>query len=237
MTLSPLKTSATWLGLTALLSTSIAQAATNTTNATDTGSCPGIIRPYSPNAPINSTGFQSFRWFQQEQDWYFTMTFNDTRSSSLTQSMHIFQSYVSAPVDINASACIYVLPGINVEASGEWGCDGVLSSECREWLMDSVSRETSVSSDMQRGSLPSRDAMRTNCGDATANGDFYGFGTFTSAAHAHLSLYLTFFRSIDRIREHHMRHLVSAWIYNAVGLPHTSGLGLHYCPRIFRSTY
>jgi hypothetical protein len=66
------------LSLATLLSLSTAQ---NNTNTID--NCYNI-QPFSsstPNAPINSTGTQSFRWAREDShDWHLTVTFN-TRST------------------------------------------------------------------------------------------------------------------------------------------------------------
>jgi len=139
--------------------------------------CPGISS-LSFNASINSTGTQPFQLGSPFRDWYLTMTLNDTRSPNLRVQLHDLQGWISAPEDVIASACVYLLPGLDVQASdagGASGCDGALSTGCREWLR----REIGERMDVGVGSttcprLPERELIRENCPDEVALGGLWG---------------------------------------------------------------
>jgi hypothetical protein len=139
--------------------------AQETANRSDLSSCPYALGTFSSNALVNSTGSQSIRWSQQEQDWYLTTTLNDTRSPFLVTQMHDIQSYISAPANTEAHACVYMLGGINATGGGEDGCEGVLSRGCVDWLTNKVSYMPEDRGGVsQCASTPSREEVREACG-------------------------------------------------------------------------
>jgi hypothetical protein len=127
---------AVWLCIATLLSTCFAQTIANGSLHNVCPSPPiGIL---SPNAPVTSTGMRTFRWTGFTQDWYFTSTFNDTRSSVNVSQRHDFQGYISAPMNANARACVSMFGGINGTAKGNNGCEGLLSQRCLDYLAVNV---------------------------------------------------------------------------------------------------
>jgi hypothetical protein len=149
-----------------LLSLPTSTAAQEEKNTTDSRFCRYIGSELSSNGPVNSTGFQSFKWSQQEQDWYLTSTINDTRSPFLVTQMHDIQGYISAPANAEASACVYMFRGINVTGSGDNGCEGVLSQECVNWLTKTVSYAPDNVGGVSRcARTPPIEDVRKACGD------------------------------------------------------------------------
>jgi hypothetical protein len=159
---------ALWLTLTALLHTSSAQRQRD---------CPGISS-LSPNTTINSTGTQFFQLGDPFANWYLTLTLNDTRSETqnFRHQQHDLQGWISAPADTNATACVYLLPGLNLAAGdGEWGCDGVLTEECLDFLQKDISDRMDVSiGSATCPRLPERELIRENCPDEVALGGLWG---------------------------------------------------------------
>jgi hypothetical protein len=140
--------------------------------------CPYIGDTPSPDYPVNSTGPQSFRWSQQAQDWYLTTTLNDTRSPFLETQMHDIQGYISAPANTEASACVYMLRGINATGGGDDDCEGVLSRGCREWLTKTVSFMPENARGVSRcARTPSKEDVTEACGAEVvlsySTGQFY----------------------------------------------------------------
>jgi hypothetical protein len=141
-----------------------ASAAQEIRNSTDL-SCHYLGNDLSSNAPVNSTGSQSFQWSQQEQDWYFTTTVNDTRSPFLVAQMHDIQGYISAPANTKASACVYMFKGINATGGGDDGCEGVMSRECIDWLTRTVSYAPENRGGVSRCAMPPpTEDLRNACG-------------------------------------------------------------------------
>jgi hypothetical protein len=156
----------TFCGSLMLLSLPTSTVAQEEKNTTDSRFCRYIGSELSSNAPVNSTGFQSFQWSQQEQDWYLTTTINDTRSPFLLTQMHDIQGYISAPVNTEASACVYMFRGINATGGGDDGCEGVLSRDCVNWLKRTVSYELDKVGGVSRcARTPPMEDVRKACGD------------------------------------------------------------------------
>ncbi|KAH7073258.1 hypothetical protein FB567DRAFT_196422 [Paraphoma chrysanthemicola] len=145
--------------------------------------CPRVIGTLSPNAPVNSTGLRSFRWLDKMQDWYLTMSFNDTRSPFLVSQMHDLQGYISAPANSAAVACVHMLGGLNATAGGGSGCDGVLSPECITWLSDHMRYATRGSPrDLRCANNPNITELRRVCGSDMASQGVIGTGMLAEAS-------------------------------------------------------
>lgn len=127
----------TVLGFAASISFCEAQDNSSTTNTTDLTRCPLVIENFSPNVSVNSTGTQSFKWTSETDDWFLTMTLNDTRNPLLRSQMHYLQGYLSMPEETTGGLCAYMLPGLDTDADagkGQVGCDNILSEECIRYL-------------------------------------------------------------------------------------------------------
>lgn len=100
------------------------------------------------------------------------MSYNDTRDPSLTHTLHDFQGYISAPANTDGSTCAYIFPGMDaVVGDGAWGCDGILSTDCRDWLMDEINSGTSISiENFECPKLPDSRDIVDRCGDAFEGG-------------------------------------------------------------------
>jgi hypothetical protein len=110
-----------------------AQSTGNNTTNLDSSRCPLTIGTLSPDDSFNTMGTQPFQWPGEEQRWYLTLTLNDTRSELLSSQLHDLQGYLSIPNDIKGSACVYMLPGFDInkeDGNEERGCAGVVSDGC-----------------------------------------------------------------------------------------------------------
>lgn len=126
-------------------------------NSTDLARCPLTVGELSPNARVNSTGMRSFRWSNEEADWYLTTTLNDTRDPVLVASLHDFQGYISAPMDTQARACVFMFDGLNATVAGDSGCDNALSTGCVDFLKKNATFA-------ERCRVPNREAVAAACG-------------------------------------------------------------------------
>jgi hypothetical protein len=72
--------------------------AQNGNNTTDLDKCPRTIGSLDSAATANSTGKVALRFdAPPNEDWFFSVTLNDARSSVLVSMLHDFQGYLSFP--------------------------------------------------------------------------------------------------------------------------------------------
>jgi hypothetical protein len=106
----------------------------------DRMSCPRVhIRgSLDPSARVNTTGQVAFTWDTlRSEEWYFSLTLNDTRSPTRNGQKESLQSYLSFPNSTTeARGVVFQFSGINASATGTGmnGCEGVLSTECFDKL-------------------------------------------------------------------------------------------------------
>jgi hypothetical protein len=114
--------------------------AQNVNNTTDLDKCPRTIGSLDSTATVNSTGKVALRFdAAPNEDWFFSVTLNDTRSSVLVSMLHDLQDYISFPQSTTTGrGCFYQFNGVNASVSGTGTntCEGVLSAECVDLLRE-----------------------------------------------------------------------------------------------------
>lgn len=151
-----------------LLSPSIAQE-----NSTSLSTCPFGLNGRDPDARVNTTGTQPFRFanpYSGDADWYLSVTLNDTRDPILTFTLHDIQGYLSVPEGVEANACVYMYTGLDaIGRDGENGCDGLLSVDCINLLKRDIRFPVQSAIDQSgrwRCQPPAQDdAIREACGN------------------------------------------------------------------------
>lgn len=169
-----LRHSTSILALSLLVTPSIAQ---NNT-APDLSTCLNTIGTLSSTAHVNTTGNQPFRFanpYSGDEDWYLSVTLNDTRSSLLVSTLHDIQGYISVPDEVEGDACIYMFSGLDAApGDGANGCEGLLSEDCINFLKREIRYPVSSARDREGRvrcyPAPMDDEARRVCGDALFQG-------------------------------------------------------------------
>lgn len=109
--------------------------------------CPFTQESLERTGPLNSTGTQAFRFdtaLAGNQDWYFSVTYNDTRgphapTARFDHAEQYFKGWLSIPENItDVHVCFRMFQGLEAKVGGQYnGCENVLGSECANDLMHS----------------------------------------------------------------------------------------------------
>ncbi|KAH7402902.1 hypothetical protein BKA66DRAFT_564788 [Pyrenochaeta sp. MPI-SDFR-AT-0127] len=147
-------------------------------NGTDRRFCRYVVGNFDSNASVNSTGSRPFQFsneFSGDQDWYLSVTVNDTRDPILVSSMHEVQGYISVAETTQADICVYMFGGMNAPAGDEMdGCEGTISEECVNFLEREIRFPTPSVRDRNGerrcNPRPMDDEAKKICGDALFRG-------------------------------------------------------------------
>ena len=151
--------------LSLLLARTFAQA---NTNATDPNSDPCRV-DFDPDAPVNATGSLNIHWNAlmmdpTQNDWTFTLTYNETRDSNGT--VHRWESYISVPDASEANLCTFMLAGLNRTSSSTQrnGCDGVIDDACTSVLREIINVGGESQCSWPTPAMEFTDRLRQACG-------------------------------------------------------------------------